>query len=56
MVSLSTKFGAISSTVERSGRTMGPQNSAPTFQGVVSSSYIDHMGHMNVQYYVSADA
>ena len=31
---------------------MDPQNSAPTFQGVVSSSYIDHMGHMNVQYYV----
>lgn len=31
---------------------MGPQHPTASFQGVVSSSYIDQMGHMNVQYYV----
>ncbi|MDA8193684.1 MAG: thioesterase family protein [Thermaerobacter sp.] len=31
---------------------MAPENPAPTFRGVVDSRYIDHMGHMNVQYYV----
>lgn len=31
---------------------MDSRDEMTTFRGVVYSSYLDHMGHMNVQYYV----
>ena len=31
---------------------MDERNEMITYRGVVSAAYLDHMGHMNVQYYV----
>ena len=36
----------------KGGHDIEQQDEAMTYRGVVYPNYLDHMGHMNVQYYV----